>query len=183
MPITPSLDHLLLRGAKIVQLLTPSWNTAWTKISNAGQTNYHVHTDASDVLSRTSHIFDGRTLTKETAAFQLCDIEDPMLKEMIQDTNDLRETCDVGVSMLFFILHAYQQANTRSVTDGIRHTYSSASRPCFGINSSPCSMGILRRTKNVATCSQLIKVQLARLLRRLGMQSCALGNTIWRREL
>ncbi|KAK0242443.1 RNA polymerase III transcription factor IIIC subunit-domain-containing protein [Armillaria nabsnona] len=47
-----------------------------------------------DLERRTSHIFDGRTLTKETAAFQLCDIEDPMLKEMIQDTNDLRETCD-----------------------------------------------------------------------------------------
>ncbi|KAK0191277.1 RNA polymerase III transcription factor IIIC subunit-domain-containing protein [Armillaria mellea] len=47
-----------------------------------------------DLERRTSHIFDGRTLTKETAAFQLCDIEDPMLKEMIQDATDLRETCD-----------------------------------------------------------------------------------------
>ncbi|KAG7445824.1 uncharacterized protein BT62DRAFT_135878 [Guyanagaster necrorhizus] len=47
-----------------------------------------------DLERRTSHIFDGRTLTKETAAFQLCDIEDPMLKEMIEDASDLRETCD-----------------------------------------------------------------------------------------
>ncbi|KAL0581965.1 tau 95 subunit of transcription factor TFIIIC [Marasmius crinis-equi] len=43
---------------------------------------------------RTSHIFDGQTLTKETAAFQLCDITDPMLKEMIESPEDLRETCD-----------------------------------------------------------------------------------------
>ena len=44
---------------------------------------------------RKSHIFDGKTVTKETAALQLCDIVDPMLKEMIEDTNDLRETCHV----------------------------------------------------------------------------------------
>lgn len=42
-----------------------------------------------------SHIFDGVTVTKETAAFQLCDIHDPMLKEMIEDEGDLRETCNV----------------------------------------------------------------------------------------
>ncbi|ESK97432.1 rna polymerase iii transcription factor [Moniliophthora roreri MCA 2997] len=43
---------------------------------------------------RMSHIFDGQTLTKETAAFQLCDITDPMLKEMIESGDDLRDTCD-----------------------------------------------------------------------------------------
>ncbi|KAG1715941.1 hypothetical protein ID866_1230 [Astraeus odoratus] len=43
---------------------------------------------------RRSHIFDGITITKETAAFQLCDIEDPMLKEMIEKEEDLREACD-----------------------------------------------------------------------------------------
>lgn len=44
---------------------------------------------------RRSHIFDGVTIAKETAAFQLCDIQDPMLKEMIEKEEDLRETCDV----------------------------------------------------------------------------------------
>ncbi|KAF9468929.1 RNA polymerase III transcription factor IIIC subunit-domain-containing protein [Collybia nuda] len=43
---------------------------------------------------RRSHIFDGQTVTKETAAFQLCDITDPMLKAMIEDTDDLREECN-----------------------------------------------------------------------------------------
>lgn len=51
-------------------------------------------------MYRTSHIFDGINLTKETAAFQLCDIIDPMLKEMIENPDDVRENCDVHI--LFF---------------------------------------------------------------------------------
>lgn len=46
---------------------------------------------------RKSHIFDGVTGTSETAAFQLCDIVDPMLKGMIEDESDLRDTCNVGL--------------------------------------------------------------------------------------
>jgi len=52
---------------------------------------------ASDMVGKEdkrSHIFDGVTVTKETAAFQLCDIEDEMLKEMIEDEEDLREECN-----------------------------------------------------------------------------------------
>lgn len=52
----------------------------------------------SPFLSK-SHVFDGVTLTKETAAFQLCDIHDPMLKGMIESEDDLRETCDVGITV------------------------------------------------------------------------------------
>ncbi|KAH8106055.1 RNA polymerase III transcription factor IIIC subunit-domain-containing protein [Cristinia sonorae] len=48
--------------------------------------------DAFGKEDRRSHIFDGVTVS-ETAAFQLCDIEDAMLKEMIEDDDDLRETC------------------------------------------------------------------------------------------
>lgn len=47
-----------------------------------------------------SHIFDGVTVTKETAAFQLCDITDPMLKEMIEDEEDLRDACHVGLFLV-----------------------------------------------------------------------------------
>ncbi|KAJ7368086.1 RNA polymerase III transcription factor IIIC subunit-domain-containing protein [Mycena albidolilacea] len=43
---------------------------------------------------RKSHQFDGKTLTKETASFQLCDLIDPMLKEMIDNSEELREECD-----------------------------------------------------------------------------------------
>ncbi|KAI5125023.1 hypothetical protein M0805_007447 [Coniferiporia weirii] len=41
-----------------------------------------------------SHIFDGIHLTKETAAYQLCDIVDPMLKEMIEDKENVRDECN-----------------------------------------------------------------------------------------
>ncbi|TFY72093.1 hypothetical protein EVG20_g894 [Dentipellis fragilis] len=41
-----------------------------------------------------SHIFDGQTVTTETAAFQLCDITDPMLKGMIEDEESVRDTCN-----------------------------------------------------------------------------------------
>ncbi|KAJ7086691.1 RNA polymerase III transcription factor IIIC subunit-domain-containing protein [Mycena epipterygia] len=47
-----------------------------------------------DIDRRKSHLFDGKTLTKETASFQLCDLVDPMLKEMIDDAQELREECD-----------------------------------------------------------------------------------------
>ncbi|KAI6047342.1 RNA polymerase III transcription factor IIIC subunit-domain-containing protein [Pisolithus marmoratus] len=50
--------------------------------------------ETAGVEQRRSHVFDGLTITKETAAFQLCDIIDPMLKEMIDREEDLRETCD-----------------------------------------------------------------------------------------
>ncbi|KAI6105731.1 RNA polymerase III transcription factor IIIC subunit-domain-containing protein [Pisolithus sp. B1] len=50
--------------------------------------------ETAGIEQRKSHIFDGLTITKETAAFQLCDIVDPMLKEMIEREEDLRETCD-----------------------------------------------------------------------------------------
>ncbi|KZP24581.1 hypothetical protein FIBSPDRAFT_1042044 [Athelia psychrophila] len=49
---------------------------------------------AGDVDRKTAHIFDGVRLTQETAAFQLCDIHDPMLREMIKSEEDVREVCD-----------------------------------------------------------------------------------------
>ncbi|KAI0751283.1 RNA polymerase III transcription factor IIIC subunit-domain-containing protein [Daedaleopsis nitida] len=49
----------------------------------------------SGMNQRRSHIFDGETVTSDTAAFQLCDITDPMLKEMIDadDESSLRDVC------------------------------------------------------------------------------------------
>lgn len=50
----------------------------------------------SGMDERRSHIFDGQTVTSETAAFQLCDITDLMLKEMIEadDEESLRDACN-----------------------------------------------------------------------------------------
>jgi general transcription factor 3C polypeptide 5 (transcription factor C subunit 1) len=68
--------------------------------------NDHRNLD-KDAERKLSHIFDGKTLTKETAAFQLCDIEDPMLKGMIEDPEALRETCDERDG--WYAAHAFDQ--------------------------------------------------------------------------
>lgn len=52
-----------------------------------------------------SHIFDGVNQSRETATFQLCDITDPMLKEMIEDEDAVRDECNVRVSSLRMICH------------------------------------------------------------------------------
>ena len=57
----------------------------------------------SNQTNRTSHIFDGQTLTKETAAFQLCDITDPMLKNMIENLDGLRDVCDVRFIIIIIV--------------------------------------------------------------------------------
>lgn len=57
-----------------------------------------------------AHIFDGVTVTKETAAFQLCDIHDPMLKEMIEGEEDLRETCNERDG--WYSTHAFERIKT-----------------------------------------------------------------------
>ncbi|KAK7470853.1 tau 95 subunit of transcription factor TFIIIC [Stygiomarasmius scandens] len=57
----------------------------------AANTGHPLDVDQDE--RRTSHIFDGQTLTKETAAFQLCDIVDPMLKDMIENPSEIREVC------------------------------------------------------------------------------------------
>ncbi|KIO32752.1 hypothetical protein M407DRAFT_66276 [Tulasnella calospora MUT 4182] len=45
-------------------------------------------------VSRTSHIFDGKTAQNEVGpGFQLCDIHDPLLESLINDASDLRAEC------------------------------------------------------------------------------------------
>ncbi|KAF9821024.1 hypothetical protein IEO21_01001 [Rhodonia placenta] len=59
---------------------------------------------------RKSHIYDGVTVTKETAAFQLCDIHDLMLKEIIEDEEDLREECNERDG--WYSTHAFERIKT-----------------------------------------------------------------------
>jgi general transcription factor 3C polypeptide 5 (transcription factor C subunit 1) len=42
-------------------------------------------------------MFDGVILTSETAAFQLHDITDTMLKQVIDEEEDIRERCSVSM--------------------------------------------------------------------------------------
>ncbi|KAF8211339.1 RNA polymerase III transcription factor IIIC subunit-domain-containing protein [Mycena galopus ATCC 62051] len=78
-------------------ILKPSVMTRRQDRSVANMDNWAVAIqDGSerDLERRKSHLFDGKTMTKETASFQLCDLIDPMLKEMIDNDKELREECD-----------------------------------------------------------------------------------------
>ncbi|KAI0092586.1 RNA polymerase III transcription factor IIIC subunit-domain-containing protein [Irpex rosettiformis] len=54
-----------------------------------------------------SHIFDGQTMSKETAAYQLCDLHDLKLKEMVENEEDLRDTCNERDG--WFTTHAFER--------------------------------------------------------------------------
>ncbi|KAJ7774340.1 RNA polymerase III transcription factor IIIC subunit-domain-containing protein [Mycena maculata] len=78
-------------------ILKPSVMTRRQERAAANMDNWAVAIEDGserDNDRRKSHLFDGKTLTKETASFQLCDLVDPMLKEMIDDDQELREECD-----------------------------------------------------------------------------------------
>lgn len=99
--------------------------------------------------SRSSHIFDGQTLTKETAAFQLCDITDPMLKNMIENLDGLRSVCDVRLLLLLLLLPSAPNINHRNAMDGTPHILLSKSRLFYDINFSLFLKGIQQLMKNV----------------------------------
>ncbi|PFH50545.1 hypothetical protein AMATHDRAFT_144829 [Amanita thiersii Skay4041] len=76
------------------------------RVTVSTRTQTHDSAADRDGERSRSHIFDGKNLTKETAAFQLCDIEDEMLKEMIMDPNEIREECNERDG--WFTAHAYE---------------------------------------------------------------------------
>ncbi|EKM80519.1 hypothetical protein AGABI1DRAFT_73813 [Agaricus bisporus var. burnettii JB137-S8] len=71
----------------------PSVVTRRQDRSSANAQTRNASERADQESERRSHIFDGKTITKETAAFQLCDICDPMLKAMIENPEGIRDTC------------------------------------------------------------------------------------------
>lgn len=73
-------------------------NMVLTVNTKGGETKLWVTRNMLMLIRSRSHIFDGKDLTKETAAFQLCDIEDPMLMEMINDPNNMQEECNVSLT-------------------------------------------------------------------------------------
>lgn len=110
---------------------------------------------------RRSHIFDGVTIAKETAAFQLCDVQDPMLKEMIEKEEDLRETCDVSeLALIFWLGHSLY----RNAMGGIVHMLWKKSKPFYATNSSHCFKDMSLPRKSARPCSN--KVVVRRKLRR-----------------
>ncbi|KAJ7699882.1 RNA polymerase III transcription factor IIIC subunit-domain-containing protein [Mycena rosella] len=95
-PIARFYQRLYFRNANH-PILKPSVMTRRQDRAAANTHNWAVTIEDGserDIDRRKSHLFDGKTLTKETASFQLCDLVDPMLKEMIDDDQELREECD-----------------------------------------------------------------------------------------
>lgn len=69
-----------------------TWHSLRKAQSGVGGENIRgpVHSGTSD-----SHVFDGQTYHTDGKVWQLCDITDPLLKEMI-DEAAVRPTCDIG---------------------------------------------------------------------------------------
>jgi len=48
------------------------------------------------LMIRRDHVFDGQILNRDKPDYQLCDIEDPLLKRYINDERLITDTCDVS---------------------------------------------------------------------------------------
>lgn len=134
------------------------------------------HSDGSPGLQ--SHIFDGVNVTTETAAFQLCDIHDPMLKEMIEDQSGLRDICNVGPVTLM-VEDVRLTLLIRNVMDGTAHMLWNKSRPSCVTSFSHCSKDTQRRMRSVAHYWNLNRMQYDYhwIRRRVGNQ----GSITWRK--
>jgi general transcription factor 3C polypeptide 5 (transcription factor C subunit 1) len=55
---------------------------------------------AADALKKKqSHLFDGQTVSKDGKVWQVCDITDPFMKDLLATTN-LRKECDVSLDSI-----------------------------------------------------------------------------------
>lgn len=52
-------------------------------------------------LRKASHIFDGKTVSKDVKTWQVCDVTDPLIKEILATTN-IRQECHVGLGSDLF---------------------------------------------------------------------------------
>lgn len=60
-------------------------------------------TKSEQVLRKESHLFDGVTVSMDGKIWQVCDISEPFLKDLLSTTN-LRKECHVSTVILFPIL-------------------------------------------------------------------------------
>jgi len=50
------------------------------------------------LIDSRDHIFDGKILNRDKPDYQLCDIEDPLIKRYIYDERLIHDHCDVRPS-------------------------------------------------------------------------------------
>lgn len=175
---TPSSAPSLLKPGRYQRLYFRNANHPISRPSvttrRQDRTAFNVLLDPSNER-RMSHVFDGQTLSKETAAFQLVDIHDPMLKAMIEDPAALRETCDVSSSPPSV---PCSLTHIRNATGGTQPTVLSASRPCSDISSSRCFKVTSHRMKSVKSCSTR-RSPLHRSCQRIWRIVRGQASTIW----
>jgi hypothetical protein len=68
---------------------------------------------------RREHIFDGQVLHRDKPDYQLCDIEDPLIKRYIDDPRLITDKCDVSSRFPPSVLAATDDAGSY----GILHDY------------------------------------------------------------
>lgn len=88
---------------------------------------------------RSSHIFDGKIRHSETASFQLCDIVDPLLEEMINSPEAISDVYDVSLSS---VTYGKLSVVVRIVMDGIHTLISRTSKLSCVISFFVCWKGI-----------------------------------------
>ena len=58
-----------------------------------------------ELISSRDHVFDGKILNRDKPDYQLCDIEDSLIKRYIYDERLIHDHCDVRPSFLLFSSH------------------------------------------------------------------------------
>ncbi|CAG8544001.1 680_t:CDS:10, partial [Ambispora leptoticha] len=95
------------KNARFLQLLDIRNNRRPVRIERAkrvlrGQSDYVVDTieesttinnESENSTSLYKHLFDGKTKPRDVAVYQMCDIEDPLLKSLIESPDGVEEIC------------------------------------------------------------------------------------------
>jgi hypothetical protein len=108
-PSSPDVKDAELHPHRVVQMMKGS-NVMLTEGSYSCKLSQYLIPICRFVCLRTSHIFDGVNIAKETASFQLCDIHDRMLMDMIKSEDDLRDVCNVCLFCIITFNGIYRQA-------------------------------------------------------------------------
>lgn len=68
-----------------------------TKVWNDGRTKYNRSLqEKGEPSNKQSHVFDGTKVTADGKIWQMCDITDPLLRQILDDPSALRQTCEVS---------------------------------------------------------------------------------------
>jgi hypothetical protein len=119
----------------------------------------------SSRLNSKGHIFDGQVLHRDVANYQLIDITDPLLYDLIHDPRARKDHVDVSTwngrrrpgNRLRHTLTLFTLSHSRSPDGSIRNN-STRSKPFFVVNGSQCLTVEHAQTKIVLISSKNSKI-------------------------